>query len=303
MTMIYKSKFEIAPSEMITAVLVDLRNFTQNLNASKSDEHGVSLFGKFLSELYAIFVDTCLHAFDARDRSAKYFHLSSTGDGVLIIFSGSAHARRGFLAAILLHHVLQRECETYNSIQSENTQEKLSFGIGVDSGNVHRITVHPPDDTHCPGIDTYIGPCINVAARAEALTKTYYRAHTIVAQSTVEDLSTEIFGKSYKNLIKTSLNPAVEDAERLALQDEMKVLNRNLCLAFLYYHRLRGVDNPVALYRLVDYAVHPGNPRFDALVRRLTDSDAHLEDVLSLLDRYTAPDFDRFWGGVRKTMD
>jgi hypothetical protein len=65
----------------------------------------------------------------------------------------------------------------------------------------------------------------------------------------------------------------------------MTDLDRQLCLGFLHYHHLRGVDNPLPLFRITDYSAHPGNDRFMTLLGKLTEGEQHSEEVADFLRR------------------
>ena len=278
-------KHEVSPPSMGTALLVDLRNFTPNLNAAKSDERGINIFCHFLSEFYALCLDASLTALPAGLRRQPPLYMSSTGDGVLIIFTHDSHARHGFLTAVMLHTVLRVKCEQYNSRVQPSACPRTSFGIGVESGPVSRILAQSPDDNLYPIVDTYIGPCINIAARAEAMSKVLHRANTIIAETTNELLCKELLGESYATFIHKALEPDMRDDERLATYDKMNFLNRTLCLSFIHHHNLKGVDDPTALFRIADSAAYFGNPRFEALIVKLTDGTEHLSDVSDFLGR------------------
>ncbi len=270
---------EVSRPVPATALLVDIRNFTPNLNAAREDDQGVNLFCHFLSAFYALCLRAALLALPAPLRSQPPLYMSSTGDGVLIIFTHATHVRNGFLTAILLHLALLEECGVYNSNRGEMTCPRTSFGIGVESGQVSRVRAQSPGDPGYPLVDTYIGPCINVAARAEAVSKLLHRANTIVSHEINSLLCKELFGTDYDELIERALHPSINDIERLALHDRMNDMNRGLCLSFIHQHHLKGVDEPVALFRLANSSVEMGNPRFEALLGRLTEDPDHLSDV------------------------
>src|SRR5215467_2862652 len=98
---------EVSPPLPATTLLVDIRNFTPNLNAAPADEQGINVFCHFLSAFYAVCLHASLTALPTALRLRPPLYMSSTGDGVLMIFTHDAHARHGFLAAILLHVALQ----------------------------------------------------------------------------------------------------------------------------------------------------------------------------------------------------
>jgi hypothetical protein len=131
---------QVGPNQPATVLLVDLRNFTPNLNAATPDSEGVSGFCHFLSAFYAKCLDTCLLALPAELRDDPPLYLSSTGDGVLVVFTHEANVRHGYLAAMLLHQFLRPLCESYNHLSANLSCPSTSFGVGIESGDVNRIT-------------------------------------------------------------------------------------------------------------------------------------------------------------------
>jgi class 3 adenylate cyclase len=277
---------EVSSPIPATTLLVDIRNFTPNLNAARTDEQGINVFCHFLSAFYAICLNASLVALPPALRLRPPLSMSSTGDGVLIIFTHEAHVRQGFLTALLLHVALQQQCAGYNAHRSEPPCPQTSFGIGIESGCVSRVRAQSPGDPGYPLVDTYIGSCINVAARAEAVSKLLHRANTIIAQTLNTRLCAVLFGENYDALIARALDPGLGDTERLALHDRMNDLNRRLCLTFIHHHHLRGVEQPTALFRLANSTIQLGNPRFDALLALVTEDTAHLTDVIDFLHSY-----------------
>ena len=64
----------------------------------------------------------------------------------------------------------------------------------------------------------------------------------------------------------------------------MSELNRQLCLGFIHVHTLRGVDAPIALFRVSESTARLGNPRFESLLVTLTSGNqAHLDQVREFL--------------------
>src|SRR5262249_11085665 len=153
-------------------------------------------------------------------------YVNSTGDGVLILFLHSLHVRQGFLAGLMLHLSLQDKCDEYNGRARQGGCPKVSFGIGVESGEVCGVRAGPETADGPPRVETYVGPCINVAARVEALTKGYYRAHTIVAEHAHELLCRGLLGQSYRGLVRAALDGGGEGGR--AAVNAMMDLDRSL---------------------------------------------------------------------------
>jgi hypothetical protein len=283
--MIPSCPHEVFPAIPATTLLIDIRNFTPNLNAAQVDARGINEFCHFLSAFYALCLDTSLLALPPGLRPRPPLSLSSTGDGVLILFTHQAHVRHGFLTSILLHVALQQHCAGYNAQQLAGAGPQTSFGIGVESGHVSRVRAQSPGDPSALLVDTYIGPCINVTARAQAVSKFLHRTNTVIAQTTNTLLCQTLFGENYEALMARALDEGLVDPERLALYDRMNDLNRHLCLTFIQHHHLKGVGQPMPLFRLASSAIHLGNPRFAELLALLTTGAPHLAEVMDFLHR------------------
>ncbi len=258
-----------------TAVIADLRNFTPNLNASSLDADGRNTFCDFLATFYGDCLDACSVALPAHARADAPVQVTSTGDGVLATFRGERHAERAYLAAIVMDAVLERRCAAYAADPRFAGAPPTGYGIGVESGEASRTQRANPSF----GVDTYIGTCVNVAARAESITKTLESANTIVADTAIERVSASLFGRTFEEL-RVRERAAPDDDARGLLHDEMEKLNRELCVAFIGRHLLKGVTAPMPLYRFARTAMTPGVPRFERLLRLLVQGDdAHLAEV------------------------
>jgi class 3 adenylate cyclase len=273
-----------------------LRNFTPNLNAAPADEQRISDFCRFLSDFYALCLEASLLALAPDLRGQRQLYVNSTGDGALILFLHSSHVRQGFLAGLMLHLSLQDKCDEYNGRGRPVDCPKVSFGIGVESGEVCGVRAGPEGAGWPPRVETYIGSCINVAARAEALTKVYYRAHTIVAEHAHELLCRGLLGQSYRELVRAALDDDGRGEGGRAAHNRMADLDRRLCLGYLHYHHLKGLDGPLPLFRITDYSAYPGNDRFVTLLGQLTDGHRHSAEVADFLKR-RAP---KSQGGARR---
>jgi class 3 adenylate cyclase len=261
-----------APAVPATSVVIDLRNFSPNLDQAAYDADGVNEFCHFLADFYGHCLRACLTSLPPQRRARPPVHLTSTGDGVLIVFhEPGAHHRHALLAAMALHRVLDVRCDAYN--RRFQPSSPTSFGIGVESGFVNRVRARALDSTGVPVLDTFIGDCINVASRLEGVTKTLDRARCIVGPRTNQLLVEDLHGVDY-DALKRAGSSIGSDTVRLAAQDQMVRLNRALCLSYLHDHLLKGVATAQALFRVSQSAAQPGNDRFEALLDALTDGDA-----------------------------
>jgi class 3 adenylate cyclase len=210
-------------------------------------------------------------------------HINSTGDGALIVFTGEWHFANAFLASILLDRELRRRCRLFAAANRGAGFPKPGFGIGVESGSVSRIVAQPPVEWARPVIDAYVGECINVAARAEGVTKLIDSASTVFSVEVVEQVANALFGENFRE--KTDAERLCRtDEERHQAHDSMRALARRLCLSYIHRHHLKGVTEPVPLYRLTASSLNPERPRVYELLERLTRGDAdHLAEVIKHL--------------------
>lgn len=260
-----------------TALLVDLRNFTMSLNAAPVDAQGTNRFCYPLAEFYAETLDQCMRALAPSERAQPRMSVSSTGDGLLVVFMGPRHYANGLLAAFLLETGLRDTCQRYNDAHPQ--MPRISFGVGVESGEVSVIRAA----SGVVGVETVIGHCINIAARIEALTKLVASAQVIVADDTVEHCANAFFGETFASL-RAREQAADNDTDRVGVQMRMNEINRDMCLTWLDRYTLKGVDDPVPLYRLDESATCGGVQRFDRLLEHLVDSDPqHLHEVRDVL--------------------
>lgn len=161
-----------------SVLIVDIRNFTSNLRHCRDSPDGGNAFCDFLSRFYDYCVKVCKTSclFDPPET----LYVNSTGDGILSVFlSPERHFLSAYLAGIVLTNGLRGLCESYNKRKSKRIPD-VSFGIGMDSGIVRRVTSDPLNKRE-PKLETYIGNCINVAARIESITKDHARTSMLIS--------------------------------------------------------------------------------------------------------------------------
>ena len=280
------STFEAKAPVPATALVVDLRNFTPNLKASLTDAQQVNVFCRFLAEFHALCLDTFLVALPPENRRGADLHIGTTGDGVVACFlHPERHAAHGYLSALVLQSVLQPACVGYNREHAPPRVARVSFGIGLESGTVWEVRAENPQVRGAAPIETYVGHCINVASRAQEASKNLHRARTIIAAHANQLLARELWDVDYSGLVASTRNQ-VNDARYLAIEEEMNEVNRRMCLGFIHLHSLRGVDRPIALFRVSESTARIGNPRFDALLNQLVAGNSeHAAEVRAFIER------------------
>ncbi|MCB9675978.1 MAG: hypothetical protein H6737_12720 [Alphaproteobacteria bacterium] len=252
-----------------SAVVLDIRGFTNELSATVGDPEGRAGLLGLLAVMNGVVVQSAALALAPAIRAevGSLVHVGSTGDGAIVVFLDPAgHAAQATLATLLMRAAMQRVCEEY----SARTGRELSFGIGVESGTVNQVHASGP----LP-LGTYIGECINAAARVEVLTKEIHRTDVIFCNDLVGLLSEQLLGADYPRLMRGQEIPAgsISDGEYLSLERQLVELNRQLCLNYLHMHVLRGFGAPKALFRLSKSSASLGNPRFDRMIELLTGGE------------------------------
>ena len=278
--------YHSTPAIQATAIVVDLRNFTPNLGAAHVDAEGVNDFCAFLAEFHAICLDACRVAIPQSQQNDPPFLLWSTGDGVIVCFTDPVfQVQHAYLASLVMQGVLRLLCKEYNQNRKKDTIPAIGFGIGMETGEVWGVHAERPQGG--PSVRTYLGPCINVAARAQEVTKTLHRARTIIGSVSNQRLVQEILNTDYAALVQ-STKRRVNDAHHTSLEAQMSELNRQLCLGFIHVHTLRGVNAPIALFRVSESSARLGNPRFESLLSTLTaENQGHLDQVREFLSMGT----------------
>lgn len=261
-----------------TAVVVDLRGFTAELSRSREDDGSRARFCGFLAEMNAAVVLTAALALQPglRGNTHQHVHIGATGDGALLVFTHPDHVRHATIAALLLRRQLESDCRRYDIAGGW----RMDFGIGIETGEVRPVGAWGPQV-----LATYIGGCINMAARMQALTKSIDRTHIVFGASIIDGLLRRFFAEEKHELGTEIRSGSASDEAYLAYERRRIALNRKLCVTFLHVHRMRGIDRPMQLYRLSKSSAVLGNPRFERLLARLVGGDeSWLEEIRTALD-------------------
>ncbi len=263
-------------------LIADIRNFTPNLKDSESSASTHLYFCQFLANFYEACSSTCSLACDPDERHLLY--LNSTGDGILSVFlSPRRHFADAYLAGILLYNKLPGLIDSYNKHKHKRVPD-VSFGIGIDTGTVWRVTSSENSTTGKPFIETYIGNCINIAARVEAVTKEHDRTNLIVSENTYQELCRFLFKTDYHELMINATDDALTGSKKKSIWDQMNKLDENLLLRFISAYNLRGVSEPVRLYRLSPTLASPDRKECQKLLKDLTVDPVHLRAVKSAIE-------------------
>jgi hypothetical protein len=216
-----------------SSLICDIRDFTGNFKK----------FQKLRSDVFLKFTESILqNGLDLTDmlsRSNEY-HFSSTGDGFLVIFSHEDCEKTMFLLGILLHHTMKGMCQSFHN----DFETKVSFGIGIESGNVQEISAKSGQKE----IKTYLGNVINIASRIESETKTHTNSNLIIGQNINNTLCYKLYDLNY-DLFSKQISICTNARDRKEIIEKLLLYNHKMLLTFLFEHNLKGVDDPVELLR------------------------------------------------------
>lgn len=287
-----------APRINASVIFADVRNFTPSLLAS---EHGKFLddFISFMNKFYTECEEVCEMATPYKDRPR--IHLQSTGDGFLGVFQGEDHCKSAFLAGLLLMHKLKPICEEWNRVRTlkglENSND-TSFGIGIESGDIVKIeAVDEKKDTSLEGmrLKTYIGKCINVAARIVEAQKMFGSTYMLLSENCNDQLCGKLWGIKYNELVKDAnvwrADPAANEAERERLWREMRAANDKLNVLYVGHLNLKGVKDPVGVYRVSSSLARVNRKEYWDLLRLLVPSGEQRKEISERMQK-SVPGFD-----------
>jgi hypothetical protein len=217
-----------------TALFIDIRNFTSQLNEKFDSIDFIDLINK----TYLVGIDIT-----SKIAGPDNFYINSTGDGYLIVVFGDNHYIAGFLVSLILQKKISQLFEKNSDSAVE--EGDYFFGIGIESGVVKKAFAQ----IGATKIETYLGNVINIAARLEALTKEHARAPIIYGPTINELLVLKLIGKSYNSMMDAAKQAdTAEKAENL--HKEMSKINSILLSSYLFEHRIKGVKQHIATFRV-----------------------------------------------------
>jgi|SRR5215831_1362388 len=256
-----------------SALVVDIRNFTPNLYSGRTSASRRDSFCAFLTRFYNCCIQDCVTA--CRSGDPQDLYVNGTGDGILAVFLSRRHVFDAYLAGLMLCNHLTDLCDQYNRLKSKRVPH-ISFGMGIDCGQVQRVI---STNEGCQVISTYVGDCINVAARLESLTKNYTRTYVLLSERANGVLCKGLFRQDYDKLMVSALNPSLPSHRRRRLWARMAKLNERLMVTFMHLHNIRGMPDALAVFRLSPTLAAFGRPEFGRLVAKLCVDSSHRREV------------------------
>lgn len=251
-----------------TVVVVDIRNFTLIFETFQKNDN--RQFLEFIEKYYLIGLE--LAELASTDNN---FYLSSSGDGLLIIFFGHQHEYCAYLYGLLLFQVLEKTCLDFN----EKNDCQVSFGIGIESGYVQEVS----SKVGGREVKTYLGSVINIASRIESATKNFGRTKLIIGEHLYHRLIKNLFMEDYNKIVKNNAVFRKNYEEVIQHHNEMNKLNQNLMLFYIFEHNLKGVSTPLRLFRLSPTLADITKVSFFSIVEKLALSTEKLRKVVFFL--------------------
>ena len=208
-----------------TAVITDIRNFSHTFKKFQNKDSDTFL--QFIEKYYNIqtYLATVI---------SDNIYMSSTGDGVLTIFTGNNNHKNGYAYILSSHKALSKLCDEFIS---QNEGEQISFGIGADSGNVWSVGKD--------SLNTFVGTVINRASRIEGLTKLFGKTTTTIGNSLYSKLVEEFYPSSYE------IMQGYKDYDELLDENPESILiSKQFLLQYVFDMHLQGIQSDAPIFRL-----------------------------------------------------
>jgi len=153
-------------------VITDIRNFTGTFG--QFQKMGSSDFrDDFVQSFYDIHVKIA-------ESISKEFWFNSLGDSMILIFFGENYYKDAYTFSMILHKIMKNRCQIFN----EQYDTQISFGIGVETGEVWKMDIKNSFGTHI----TYLGNTVNSVKRIETQTKSFGETEMLVGGNMYDDI-------------------------------------------------------------------------------------------------------------------
>ena len=210
-------------------VITDIRNFTGTFG--KFQSMGNSDFREiFVNDFYNIHVKIA-------ESITNDFWFNSLGDSMIFVFFGENYHKNSYAFSLVVNKTLQKMCSEFN----EKHDTILSFGIGIDSGEVWEMNVKNSFGEHI----TYLGNTINSVKRIETQTKSFGETEMLVGGNLYDDLMQDLYTTEYADahLFKMNYTEILRNKPSLVLMSE------KLLLFYIFKLNLPGIAEPLPLFR------------------------------------------------------
>ncbi len=242
---------ELTQSINTSVVITDIRNFTGLFHHFQ--ERNDSRFLNFMRAYKR------LHMRIAEMISPNYY-VNSTGDGIVVIFMSEDHHLNAYVFGLMIHKKLNELCERFNT----KNNVFVDFGIGMDSGNVWKISESHEDKN----MNTYLGAVINRTTRIEAHTKIYHGINMLIGEHIFKKLVKDLYPDLFEEVANFKQN------YELTITDDSLFIRtcKQLMLFYISDVVIRGLKQPIPLFKVVPYYVHD-NDIFWKVVQKIIGKD------------------------------
>lgn len=232
-------------------VISDIRNFTGTF--ANFEKSGNMDFIDFISDFYN------MQILIARTISNDFWY-NSLGDSMIFLFYGKEHSRKAYTFSMMLHRYLTKYCYKFNKRYNTN----VSFGIGVDCGNVTQMFIKDGDKI-IP--TTYLGNVINVTSRIEQLTKQFGETEMLVGGNIYEYLMQDLYPLEYNFSFFNN-----NYTENLRKNPQIVLMSENILLYYIFKLVLNGIEKSLPLFRY-DNQLASEDETFYVVVERLVGTE------------------------------
>lgn len=222
-----------------TSIFLDVRNFTELMKNFSNVPH----FFELIENIYKIGLSV-VSSFCKKDE----YYINSTGDGFLCIILGENHYIKAYLIGLLLIQHLPSFFDTFFELHKKckPSEGQYYFGIGMESGYVKQVKTPLIAEKL---IETYLGNVINISARIESLCKDHCRAPMLYGPMINNLLSENVFNVPYNELFSDAKDSKSQECANVDYS-EMDKINHNLLSTYIYEHKLKGVNQPIPIFRI-----------------------------------------------------
>jgi len=241
---------------METSVVVfDIRNFTDNYLFFSSIKD--NQFKKFIEDICSYGYNLALKISDGENN----FYFNTTGDGFILLFFSDYHFIKCYLWGLLFNYYAIKKCNEFENI----TDRSMSFGIGIESGDVEQISIKNNPNP----IYTYLGNVINIASRIESLTKTIARTTLIIGDEINQLLVKTLYNIDYRSK-REDARKSSDEKNTNKINNLLNETNQKMLVNYISLITLKGVDKPIAIYRLSPHFFKKDNEVFLRLINSLS---------------------------------
>jgi hypothetical protein len=236
-----------------SASIFDLRNFTENYScfSRNNDER----YNKFIEDICSYGYKLALNISGEND-----FYFSSTGDGFLLLFFSKNHFVKCFLWGLLFNDFAYNECKKFTT----ECDIKVSFGIGIESGNVEQIIISDEYQKF-----TYLGNVINIASRIESLTKVIAKTTLIIGEEINQLLVKALYDIDYK-AERIKAKECNDENETSTIVNSLNRINQEMLINYISEVSLKGVEKPLFIFRFSPHFFRMDHEVFKRLINKLS---------------------------------